>query len=213
MHVLALNLLDPHSLIQTFGTVGIAVILFAETGLLVGLFLPGDTLLFTAGLLASTEASSKVHLSLGFVLIAAVVGTLVGSQVGFVIGQRVGPPLLLNPNRPRVRDAVRRTEHFVARYGYGKALVLGRFIPLIRTAMSPLAGVLAVPTRTFTLWNIVGGLFWSLGVTLAGFALGSSVSNIDHYVLPIIAVIAIGSLLPVAFEARKARARAAERTH
>jgi membrane-associated protein len=188
------------------------VILFAETGLLIGFFLPGDSLLFTAGLLCTTKAHSTIHLSLPAVLVAAAAGALLGAQTGYLIGRRAGPPLLGSQQRPRLRRALARGQETLERYGPGKAIVLARFIPIVRTVLNPLAGVLGVPARTFTIWQIAGGLVWSVGVTLAGYALGSHISNVDRYLLPIIAVIVVLSLIPVAVELRRhARANAGSR--
>ena len=94
------------------------------------------------------------------------------------------------------------------RYGAGKAIVLARFIPLVRTVLNPMAGTVGVPVRVFTTWQVVGGLVWSLGLTLAGYALGSRIPNVDKYLLPIVAVIIVVSLIPVALEVRRSRARA-----
>jgi membrane-associated protein len=206
---LALNVLDPHSLLSSFGPLGVAVVLFAETGLLIGFFLPGDSLLFTAGVLAAAPASATLHLPLGWVLVAAAVGACLGAQVGFWIGQRVGAPLFERSRSRKLVDGRERAEVYLARYGYARAIVLARFVPIVRTVLNPLAGILEVPTRTFTLWQIVGGLVWSLGVTLAGFWLGSSISNVDHYLLPIIAVVVVLSLIPIAVEILRARRRSA----
>lgn len=200
----AVNLLSARSLISSFGTLGLAVILFAETGLLVGLFLPGDTLLFTAGLLTTTSAHSTVHLHLPLVLVAVAAGALVGSQTGFAIGQAAGPRLATD-TRPRMLAARTRTAAFVEQYGVRKAIVLSRFVPVVRTVVSPLLGSLGVSLRTFTLWQVGSGLVWSIGITLIGWGIGSHVSNIDHYVLPIVAVIIVLSVLPLAYEIRKGR--------
>ncbi|WP_312871697.1 DedA family protein [Amycolatopsis acididurans] len=210
MHVLALNPLDPHSLLATFGPLGVALVLFAETGLLIGFFLPGDSLLFTAGLLCATTAGSSLHLSLPWVLVAAAVGAVLGAQTGYLIGRRAGPPLLDRPDRPRLHAATVRAREALDNYGVGKAVVLARFIPLVRTVLNPLAGALGVPARVFALWQVVGGLVWSLGVTLAGYLLGSQIPSIDTYLLPIIAVIVLLSLIPVARELLRARRRAQE---
>ncbi len=201
----ALNLLDPHSLPATLGPLGIFLVLFAETGLLVGFFLPGDSLLFTAGLLCTTRAGATVHAALPAVLVAAAAGALLGAQVGYLLGRKVGPALLDRPDRPRLQQAVARARDALDRYGTGKAIVLARFIPLVRTVLNPLAGTVGIPAPTFTLWQITGGLLWSLGVTLAGYALGSRVPNIDHYLLPIVAVIIVVSLIPVLLELRRAQ--------
>ncbi|HEY3631351.1 MAG TPA: DedA family protein [Jatrophihabitantaceae bacterium] len=200
---LAVNLLDPHSLLSSLGALGVFLVLFAETGLLIGFFLPGDSLLFTAGLLCTTKAHSTIHLSLPAVLGAAAAGALLGAQVGYLIGRRAGPPLLNAQQRPRLRQALVRGQEALDRYGPGKAIVLARFIPIVRTVLNPLAGVLGVPARTFTSWQIAGGLVWSIGVTLAGYVLGSHISNVDHYLLPIIAVVVVLSLIPIAVELRR----------
>jgi membrane-associated protein len=204
---LALNPLDPHSLLASLGALGVFLVLFAETGLLIGFFLPGDSLLFTAGVLCATNAGTVVHLSLPAVLVAAAAGALSGAQVGYLIGRKAGPPLLDRPDRPRLQDAVGRADRALRRYGAGKAIVLARFIPLVRTVANPLAGTVRVPVGRFTLWQVVGGLVWSLGVTLAGYALGSWIPGIDRYLLPIIAVIVVLSLLPVLAESVRARRR------
>ncbi len=199
----AVNLLDANSVLSSLGTAGVFLILFAETGLLIGFFLPGDSLLFTAGLLCTTKAHSTVHLSLPAVLLAGAAGALLGAQVGYLIGRRAGPALVENQERPGLRQALTRGEEALERYGAGKAIVLARFIPVVRTVLNPLAGVLRVPVRTFTVWQVAGGLVWSLGLTLAGYALGSHIPNIDHYLLPIVAIIVVVSLVPVALEARR----------
>jgi membrane-associated protein len=208
LHVMALNPLDSTSWLSSLGAFGVFLVLFAETGLLIGFFLPGDSLLFTAGLLCTTGAHA-VHLSLPAVLVAAAVGALVGAQTGFWLGQRGGRALLARSRSRHLRDGVARAEEILERYGHGKAIVLARFIPVVRTVLNPLAGALEVPTRVFTLWQTVGGLVWSIGVTLAGYGLGSSVPSIDKYLLPIIAVIVVVSLLPLALELLRSRRKRA----
>jgi membrane-associated protein len=200
MNPVALNVLDPHSLLASAGALGIFLILFAETGLLVGFFLPGDSLLFTAGLLCTTGSGSAVHLSLPAVLAAAAGGALAGAEVGYLIGARAGQALLGRPGRPRLREGVDRARGWVDRYGVRRTLLLARFIPVVRTAVNPVAGAIGIPLRTFTIWQVAGGLVWSAGVVLAGYALGSRISNVDHYLLPIIALIVVASLIPVAVE-------------
>jgi membrane-associated protein len=203
--VLALNVLDPRSLLSSLGTIGVFAVLFAETGLLIGFFLPGDSLLFTAGLFCT--ANGVLHLSLPAVLVAAAAGALLGAEVGYLIGRRVGPRLLDRPDRPRLHQGVLRTRESLERYGTAKAIVLARFIPVVRTVLNPLAGTVGVPLRVFTVWQVIGGLLWSLGVTLAGYALGSRIPDIDRYLLPIVAVIIVVSLIPVALELRRGRNR------
>jgi membrane-associated protein len=203
----ALNALDPRSLLSALGALGVFLVLFAETGLLIGFFLPGDSLLFTAGLLCTTGASATLHLPLPAVLLAAAAGALTGAQVGYLIGRRVGPRLLDRPDRPRLQHGVHRARAALDRYGAAKAIVLARFIPLVRTVLNPLAGTVGVPQHTFTIWQVAGGLVWSLGLTLAGYALGSRIPNVDRYLLPIVGVIILVSLIPVALELLRSRAR------
>jgi membrane-associated protein len=208
----AVNLLDATSLLSSFGTLGIAVVLFAETGLLVGLFLPGDSLLFTAGLFAAAGAGAPVQLSLPLVIVAAAIGATAGAEAGYLIGRRSGPLLLEGHDRPRLRAATERAGHYLDRYGYGKAIVLARFVPLVRTVLNPLAGIAGVPHAIFTRWQVLGGLLWTVGVTVAGYVLGKTIPGIDRYLLPVIALVVLVSLTPIAIEAlRTRRARAGGR--
>ncbi|MGW0555948.1 DedA family protein [Streptomyces sp. NPDC002926] len=203
----AVNLLDAGSLLSAFGALGIAAVLFAETGLLVGFFLPGDSLLFTAGLLCVPDAQGPVHLSLPQVLIAAAVGALLGAQAGYWIGRRGGRTLLARSRSRKLHEGAERAEGLLNRYGYAKAIVLARFVPVVRTVLNPLAGALNVPARLFTLWQVVGGLIWTVGLVLAGYALGSSVVGVDRYLLPVVALVVMISLLPLAVEALRGRSR------
>jgi membrane-associated protein len=208
MSVLALNPLDSTSLLSSLGAFGVFLVLFAETGLLIGFVLPGDSLLFTAGLLCATS-SGGIHLSLPSVLLAAAAGALVGAQTGYLIGRRAGRPWLDRTGNRHLRAGAERAATLLERYGHGKALVLARFIPVVRTVLNPLAGVVGVPAGVFLRWQVVGGLVWSVGVTLAGYALGSTIPGIDTYLLPAIAVIVLLSLVPPAIELRRARQRRA----
>ncbi|MFD9224661.1 DedA family protein [Streptomyces sp. NPDC060064] len=201
----AVNLLDAGSLLSAFGALGIAVVLFAETGLLVGFFLPGDSLLFTAGLLCVPDAHGPVHLSLQQVLIAAAVGALLGAQAGYWIGRRGGRTLLARSRSRKLHDGAGRAEDLLNRYGYARAIVLARFVPVVRTVLNPLAGALNVPVRLFTLWQVIGGLIWTVGLVLSGYAIGSSVPNVDRYLLPMVAVVVMISLVPLAVEVLRAR--------
>ena len=203
-----MNPFDVHGLLAGLGALGVFLVLFAETGLLIGFLLPGDSLLFTAGLLTATGAGSTVHLGLASVLLAAVAGALAGAQTGYLIGAKAGPPLLDRPDRPRLQAGVTRARLALERYGTARAIVLARFIPLVRTVLNPLAGTAKVPVRTFTLWQVVGGVIWTVGLVLAGHALGARVPNVDRYLLPLVAVVVLVSLVPVGAELVRARRRA-----
>lgn len=205
--MMALNPLNSTSLLASLGALGIFIVLFAETGLLIGFFLPGDSLLFTAGLLCTASAAHKTHLSLPVVLLAAVGGALLGAQAGFIIGRKAGKPMLDRSRNRLLRRGAERSEAILARYGYGKAIVLARFVPVVRTVLNPMVGALDLPVRSFTIWQAVGGVIWSVGVTMLGYALGSTISSIDAYLLPIIGLIVAISLLPVAIELIRTRRR------
>jgi membrane-associated protein len=204
--------LDPKHLLNTYGVIGIFLVLFAETGILVGIVLPGDSLLFTAGLLASTHKSGDVHLNIWLVLVAALLGAIIGAQTGFIIGRKAGPRLFNRADsRLFKRKYVDRTSVYLEKYGPVKAVILARFVPVVRTLMNPLAGVAEMDAKSFVVANLIGGTVWSIGVTLAGFYLGKTVHNVDHYLLPIIALVIVVSLIPGALEVRKARREKRER--
>ena len=194
-----MNLLDPHSLLSQLGPVAVLLVMFAETGLLIGFFLPGDSLLFTAGLLTAST------LSLPLTLVFAPLGAIAGAQVGYLLGRRFGPALIQRPSRPRMTLAAERAREHLESYGVGRAVVLARFIPGVRTVMNPLAGALRIDARKFTLWQAIGGVIWTVGLVLAGHLLGSRIPGIDQYLLPIIAVIVVVSLIPVGLEILKQR--------
>ncbi|GAA2923573.1 DedA family protein [Streptomyces thioluteus] len=207
LFALALNPLDASSLLSSFGALGIAVVLFAETGLLIGFFLPGDSLLFTAGLLCRPGAHSGPHLDLAQVLAAAVIGALAGSQCGYALGRRGGRTLLARSRNKRLLEGAERAEELLGRYGHARAIVLARFVPVVRTVLNPLAGALDVPRRVFTTWQVAGGVLWTAGLVLAGYALGSAVPNVDRYLLPVVGVVVLVSLLPVGVEVVRGRRR------
>ncbi|MCX5527867.1 DedA family protein [Streptomyces bobili] len=204
--MIAVDPTDSASLLAAFGALGVLVVIFAESGLLVvGFFLPGDALLLPAGALCAAGGHQAPRLELWQVLVCAGVGAVAGAQAGFLLGRHGGRALLARTSNRRLREGTVRAERMLARYGYGKALVIGRFVPLLRTVLHPAAGALGVPTRTFTLWQAVGGLLWSQSLVLAGYALGSSVPHVEAYLLPFVAAVVALSLLPLLAEARRAR--------
>ncbi|HEX4017663.1 MAG TPA: DedA family protein [Frankiaceae bacterium] len=200
MH-LAVNLLDSKSLISSWGLVGLLAIIFAETGLLIGFFLPGDTLLFLAG--AVTVAHSDPHLPLAGVMIGTALASIIGAQVGWLIGAKAGPKIFDRP-RSRLFDPhnVARAHSLLDRFHYGLAIVVSRFVPVVRTFINPVCGVAEIPARAFLVWNIIGGILWTQLIVLLGRALGPKV-HIDKYILPIVAVIIVISVVGILLEARK----------
>jgi len=197
--LLAVDLLDPQSLIAAFGTIGLFVIVFAESGLLFGFFLPGDSLLFTAGFLASRDV-----LNLPLILVGCFVAAVAGDQVGYAFGRKVGPALFRRPeSRFFRRENVEKAQAYFDRYG-SKTIVLARFVPVVRTFAPIVAGVGKMNYRTFVTFNIIGGLLWAVGVTVLGYFLGEIDWVEDNFELAILAVVGV-SVLPIAFELLRAR--------
>ena len=217
----AVNVLDATSLISTFGLIGILVILFAETGLLVGFFFPGDSMLFLAGVAASSSAEQIVgtSLSLPWLLVGAPLSAIAGAQLGHFLGARYGTRMFSKPDSKLFKvEYVTKAEHYFGKFGPAKAVVLARFIPIVRTFLNPVAGVLEMPASRFFVWNVIGGLVWTDGIILLGWQLGDSIGDsIDKYLLPGIAVIVLISLLPIIIEVvrgkREAKREAASAGH
>jgi membrane-associated protein len=204
----ALNPLDATSLINTFGVVGVLVIIFIECGLIIGFFLPGDSLLFVAGVAASGATTTlKVHLSFPVLIIGTPLVTILGSQLGHFTGAKFGRRLFDRPDsRFFKRKYVDRAEFYFNKYGAAKTVVISRFIVGVRTFANPLAGMLEMPARSFLLWNVISGVAWTELVLLLGYFVGDHIKgNIDTWILPIAALIAVVSLLPIFFEVLKAR--------
>jgi membrane-associated protein len=182
---------DLVSLIRTGGYIGVSLIVFTESGLLIGLFLPGDSLLFTAGLLAS-----QGYLNLPLLMLCTFAAAVTGDSVGYYLGRRFGPRIFQREDSWFFkRRYVEETRTFFAKYGV-KTIVLARFIPVVRTLAPVMAGVGEMHYRTFIVYNVAGGALWTIGLTLLGYLLGETVPNIDRYLLPIIALIVILSVLP-----------------
>ncbi len=195
--------LDPTYLIENFGLVGICVIVFAECGLLVGFFLPGDSLLFTAGLLV---AGDLIGQPLWLVCVLIVVAAVAGNYCGYAIGYVAGPAVF---DRPRSRlfrpEYVDRTTQFFDRYG-NRAIVLGRFVPIVRTVITVMAGVARMPFSRYATYTTVGGILWGAGVTVAGYYLGSIDFVREHIEAILIGIVAL-SFIPIGIELWRHRAR------
>ena len=199
------TLFDPNSIVADLGLIGILAILFAETGLLVGLAFPGDSLLFIAGLAASGSAAALlggVQLSPLALFIGAPLAAITGSQLGHFIGAKYGRKLFdRKDGRFFTQARVVSTEKWLGKYGIGKAIILARFIPFIRTLINPMCGVIGIPARKFFFWNVIGAIIWTDGVIALGYILGNKLEgSVDKYLLPIIGLIVIASLAPIALE-------------
>jgi membrane-associated protein len=195
------SFLDPKHLIDTFGLVGLLIVIFVESGLFPAP-LPGDSLLFTAGIFAADH--NKYHMHIVAITAGAVICAFVGAQLGFEIGERFGTKLFKPGARFFKPEYEQRAHEFFDRQG-PKAVLLARFIPIVRTVAPVLAGVSEMRRRVFVVYNILGAVIWAGGVSLAGFYLGKHIKNVDHYLLPIVILIVLVSMLPPALEYRKHR--------
>ena len=205
---IAANLFDAHSIVGDLGLVGVLAIIIAETGLLIGLAFPGDSLLFIAGIAASSAGAQILggaSLSPLGIFLGAPLAAIIGSQIGHFLGAKYGRKLFDRPNgRFFTQERVVQTEKWLSKYGVGKALILARFIPFVRTLINPMVGIVGYPARKFFLWNAIGAVVWTEFVLGAGYILGNKISgSIDKYLLPIIALIVIASVIPVAIEVLK----------
>ena len=203
-----MNLFDAHSIVANLGLIGILTIIFAETGLLVGLAFPGDSLLFIAGVAASSSGAAilgDAQLSAPMLFLLAPVMAIVGGEVGYWFGDRYGKKMFDRPNgRVFNQQKVIATDKWLKKYGPGRALVLARFVPFVRTLINPMCGVIGLKRRQFRLWNAVGAIIWTQLVIGLGFVLGDVLEgSVDKYLLPVIGLIIAISLIPVVIELLK----------
>lgn len=182
---------DLKTFIETVGYLGVFFIVFAESGLLIGFFLPGDSLLFTAGLLAS-----EGYFSLPILIALSVIGAVTGDSVGYAFGSRVGRKLFNKEDSLLFKkEHLLKAESFYEKHG-GKTIVLARFMPFIRTFAPIVAGIGRMRYPHFLFFNFIGGSLWAAGLPLLGYFLGRSIPNVDKYLLPIIAFIIVASIAP-----------------
>lgn len=189
---------DLLKILPTIGYFGIFAIVFAESGLLIGFFLPGDSLLFTAGFLASQGVFDIKILSF-----LCFIGAVAGDSVGYAFGHRVGRRLFQRKDSLLFhKDNLMKAEGFYEKYGK-KTIVIARFMPMIRTFAPIVAGIGNMEYKTFVTYNIVGGFLWAIGITLSGYYLGNLIPDVDKYLLPIIGAIIILSVAPTAIHILK----------
>ena len=204
------SFLDPEHLVRTYGLIGLMIIVFAETGLLLGFFLPGDSLLFIAGFAAAGNLGG-LEQPIGLVCFAITLSAIVGAQLGHYLGWKAGPVIFDRPESRLFKPSnVQKAEAAFERFGPAKAVVLARFIPIVRTFMNPVAGVLEMRPRTFFVWNVVGALLWGTGVTLLGYFLGNVDvvrNNLELFIFTVIGI----SLLPIVYEVLRARRHGAHK--
>jgi len=173
------------------GYIAIGLTVFAESGLLIGFFLPGDTLLFGAGILA---AQGTFHLP--FLIATIVASAILGDNVGYSIGRRFGPRLFQRKDGAIFKqEYLQRAEKFYEKHG-GKTVILARFVPIVRTFAPVVAGISKMNRRTFIVYNIIGGILWGVTLPLIGYYIGSKIPWVEHYVEPVIIVVVLASVLP-----------------
>ncbi len=171
--------------------IAVFVTIFAESGLLIGFVLPGDSLLFPLGLLAS-----EGHFNLLFLCLITGIATIIGNQVGYAFGKKIGPALFNRKDSHFFnKEHLHKAHDFYEKNG-AQTLVIARFVPFARTFAPILAGISEMNYRTFMIYNVCGGILWTSGVMILGFILGKAVPNIDNYILPITALILVVSILP-----------------
>jgi len=189
------NLIDPQTIIQTLGLLGVIAIIFLETGAFFGFFFPGDSLLFTAGFFAS-----QGYMSLTLLLIGTFLAATIGDSVGYAFGKKIGPAIFTREDSVLFnKKHVARAQHFYEKYGK-KTIILARFMPVVRTFAPIVAGVGNMSYRTFLSFNVIGGFIWTWGMVWIGYGLGTLVPNPDKYVLPIIGIIILTSVIPPVWE-------------
>ena len=196
--------LDPESLIEKFSMIGLLIIVFMESGMMVGFFLPGDSLLFTAGLLSAT---TDILPDLWVLCILIPIAAIAGDQTGYWIGRKFGPPLFNRPDsRLFKREYVDQTAAFFEKHG-PRAIILARFVPIVRAFVPVMAGTSHMHYRTFLTYDIVGGILWGAGVTTLGYFLGQ-IAFVEKYIEFILLGVVAASVIPVVLEIRKAKREA-----
>lgn len=207
-----LEFLNPEWIVGTLGTAGVLTVLFVETGLLIGLVLPGDSMLFLAGVAASgtAETTIGIQLPINTLLVGAPVATFLGSQTGYWIGRKLGPKVFNKPeSRYFSQKRVEQTERWLLKYGVGKALFLSRFIPIVRTLINPMCGVARISPKEFFIANMLSATIWGAGFIYLGFFVGERIEGVvDQVLLPITLTIVLLSTIPVIreiFAHRKSR--------
>ena len=196
---------DVEGIIRWGGLLMLVAIVFAETGLMIGFFLPGDSLLVTAGIFAAAG-----HLDVVGLLLWVTLAAVLGDQLGYYIGYRTGPRIFRREDSLLFkREHLMRAKAFYEKHG-GKTIILARFIPVIRTFAPVVAGVGQMEYRRFVMFNVVGGVLWVWGMTLLGVWLGNAIPNIDDHIHKVIAVVVFLSILPAIIEYVRSRGRVVE---
>jgi membrane-associated protein len=207
-HLALLSSISPQHLLGTFGELGVMVILFIELGLLIGFFLPGDSLLFVAGYATVPGNSLHLHMSLTTLLVAALIGSVLGGQLGYLVGRGTGAELHGRESRYYKPEYVDRARGFLSRFGMARAVLLSRFVPVVRTFVGPIVGVAGMSRSAFTVTNLVASVAWVVPIVLLGHWLGH-VTFIRKYVELLAVAVIIVSVVPALLHMARSRSRAA----
>jgi membrane-associated protein len=204
------NLFDANSVVSTLGLIGVLGIIFMETGLLIGLVFPGGEVVFLAGIAASgtgTQILGEAKLSAPLLFALAPVAAIVGGEVGYWFGKKYGRKFFERPNSRFFNlKMVETTERWLIRYGPRKALIFGRFIPFARTLINPVCGVVNLERKLFSTWNAIGAIILTQVAIGIGYLLGDLIEgSVDKYLLPIVGLIVLLSLVPMALETLRER--------
>lgn len=194
------TLILPSHILSSFGLIGVILIIFAESGLFFGFFLPGDSLIFTAGLLAS-----QGFISLPLLLMGTFAAAVFGDSVGYWFGKKIGKKLFSRPDSRFFKQKyLTEARKFYDKHG-GKAIIYARFVPIVRTFAPIVAGAADMKYRTFLTYNVIGGFIWAVGMGVLGYTLGNIIPNADEYITPIVIGIIIISFIPPVWQFLKAR--------
>ncbi len=193
-------LIDVPHLVKTAGYIGVFAIIFAETGLFIGFFLPGDSLLFTAGILAS-----QGYLNVTWLCIGLFIAVFCGDNVGYLIGKHAGPKFFTRPKSLLFNpEHLKRSHDFFEKHG-GKAVIIARFVPVVRTFSPVVSGLARMRYVKFMVYSTIGSLLWAVGLTLLGYWLGQTVPNVEKYIIPGVVIIILLSISPGIYHVLKTK--------
>ena len=205
-----MGLLDANSIVSTLGLIGVLGVIFMETGLLIGLVFPGGEVVFLAGIAASGSGAALLgdaKLSAPLLFALAPIAAIAGGEVGYWFGKKYGRGFFeRNETRFYNKKMVETIEKWLLKYGPRKALVIGRFIPFVRTLINPVCGVANLDRKLFSTWNAIGAIIWTQVAIGIGYLLGDAIEgSVNKYLYPIVGLIVVVSVLPIAFDTYRHR--------
>jgi membrane-associated protein len=208
--LLVMGLLDANSIVSTLGLIGVLGVIFMETGLLIGLIFPGGEVIFLAGIAASGSGAALLgdaKLSAPLLFALAPIAAITGGEVGYWFGKKYGRGFFeRGETRFYNKKMVLTIEKWLLKYGPRRALVIGRFIPFVRTLINPVCGVANLDKKLFSTWNAIGAIIWTQVAIGIGYLLGDAIEgSVNKYLYPIVGLIVVVSVLPIAFDTYRHR--------